>query len=354
MENFNFDADTSRLEAALARFNFDAKVTEVKHGPLIDTYTVMIPPGVRSSRLNLIADDLARLMKVETCRVAPDFINGAILLEMAKGVRTPVKFWDVMRTQSNKVGLPLVLGVDTEGMPVVADLTTMPHLLLAGTTGSGKSMMLNSIILSLMIYNSPKDCRLLLIDPKVLEFVSYTDAKHLHVPPVTTPDNAIVALKMTVMEMEERYRLLAAARCRNIAEYRAKAASTPGMKNMPYFVVIVDEMADLMQTAGKVVESAVQRIAQLARAAGIHLIMATQRPSVDVITGVIKANFPVRMAFKVASKIDSRVILDTVGAEKLLGKGDALVTLPTSANPVRVHGALVTDADIAQAVRGSK
>jgi S-DNA-T family DNA segregation ATPase FtsK/SpoIIIE len=342
---FDLDSEAAKLEAALARFNIDAKVTGHSTGPVLVTYEVEPAPGTRAQRLNLVADDLARTMRAASCRVAPDFANGRVLLEMARADRKVVAWPDYMgRAVSNPDGslmqLPVYLGQNTKGVNTFVDLTIAPHMLVAGTTGSGKSMMLNAIIMSLMYFNHPNNCRLILIDPKMLELQVYAGSPYNHCRVLTGKDEAIQALTLVIREMESRYKTLAAAGVRNIAEYRAKGL------DMPYWVVVVDEIADLMQTAGKVIESHTQRIAQLARAAGIHLIIATQRPSVDVITGVIKANFPTRMALRVASKVDSRVIMDTHGAEKLLGRGDALLTLSGSSEPQRIHGPLVTDVDI--------
>jgi S-DNA-T family DNA segregation ATPase FtsK/SpoIIIE len=332
--------------------------------------------GTKTSRIISLADDIARSMSARSARVAVVPGRNAIGIELPNARREQVMLRDILESQTFTASdgvLPLALGRSIGGDPVVADLARMPHLLIAGTTGSGKSVGVNAMILSLLCRHSPDDCRLLMIDPKMLELSVYNGIPHLLTPVVTEPQRAVAALNWAVNEMEERYKRMSRLAVRNIDAFnaRVKGAKQRGeplsrkvqtgidprtgqalfereemnLEPMPYIVVVVDEFADLMITSGKEIETAVQRLAQKARAAGIHLIMATQRPSVDIITGTIKANFPTRISFKVASKIDSRTILNEQGAEHLLGHGDMLFA-SGSGQMARVHGPFVSDEEV--------
>ena len=301
-------------------------------------------------------DDLALALQAMSLRImAPIPGRSVIGFEVAHNKRQPVLFSQQLRSPAwatASAALPLILGKDTLGLDVVIDLASMPHLLVAGSTGSGKSVGLHTMVMSLLCSKSPDEVKFILIDPKRLEFAAYADIPHLIFPIVTDPRRAIAALKWAVETMEDRYAMMAQAGVRNCAEYNSRLKPEDDLY-FPLIVVIIDELADLMMTAGKDVEQSIARLAQMARAAGIHLIAATQRPSVDVITGLIKVNFPSRIAYKVTSKVDSRTILDMMGAEKLLGKGDMLF-LDTKGAVHRVHGAYVTDAEIQAVVQHCK
>lgn len=369
------------LESVLSDFGVRGAITQVRPGPVVTLYEFEPAAGIRSSRVISLADDIARSMSAVSARVAAVPGRNVIGIELPNQLREKVILRDLLSTQeyeSSAVELVLALGKNIGGEPVVADLTRMPHLLIAGTTGSGKSVAINTMILSLLYRLSPDQCKLIMIDPKMLELSAYDGIPHLLSPVVTDPKKAIVALKWTVREMEDRYRRMSKVGVRNIKGYnerieRAKAKgenlkrtvqtgfdSQTGepmyeeenlpLDHMPYIVVIVDEMADLMMVAGKDIEAAVQRLAQMARAAGIHIITATQRPSVDVITGTIKANFPTRISFQVTSKIDSRTILGEQGAEQLLGQGDMLF-MEGGGRIRRVHGPFVSDDEVEAVVK---
>jgi S-DNA-T family DNA segregation ATPase FtsK/SpoIIIE len=364
------------LESVLSDFGVQGEVTKVRPGPVVTLYEFQPAPGVKSSRVIGLADDIARSMSAISVRVAVIPGQNVMGIELPNARREIVSLKEVLSSKDyEKPGmqLTLALGKDIGGSPVIADLARMPHLLIAGTTGSGKSVAINTMILSLLYRLSPEKCRMVMIDPKMLELSVYDGIPHLLCPVVTDPKKAVVALRWTVREMEQRYRSMSNIGVRNVASYNARLSealkrgetltrrvhtgfdSDTGepiyedqpldMTPLPYIVVVVDEMADLMLVAGKEVEASVQRIAQMARAAGIHLIMATQRPSVDVITGTIKANFPTRVSFQVTSKIDSRTILGEAGAEQLLGQGDMLY-MAGGAKLIRVHGPLVTDEEV--------
>ncbi|MGE0206916.1 MAG: DNA translocase FtsK, partial [Candidatus Babeliales bacterium] len=282
--------------------------------------------------------------------IAPIPGTSVVGFEVANKVRSDVLFSTIVHSKEfvNFAGrLPLVLGVDTTGNTMIVDLTAMPHVLIAGSTGSGKSVAMNVILMSLLCRCKPDDLKLILIDPKRLEFAPYGDIPHLLFPIVTHPKDAAPVLQWVITTMEARYEVMAECGVRNIFDYNKVAQADEGLEHMPFIVVMIDELSDLMMVAGKEIEEKIARIAQMARAAGIHLIVATQRPSVDVITGIIKANFPSRISFKIATKIDSRTILDTVGADKLLGKGDMLY-LDSASRLVRAHGAYVSDQEIEQ------
>ncbi|MFZ5875188.1 MAG: DNA translocase FtsK [Nitrospirota bacterium] len=362
------------LEKKLQDFGVQGAVTEVHPGPVITMYEVELEPGVKVSKVLNLADDLALAMKAPSVRiVTPLPGKSAIGIEIPNQVRETVALKEILSATEflDTTGrLPLALGKDTVGQPVVADLAAMPHLLVAGATGSGKSVALNTMILSLLSAGGPRDIRMVMIDPKMLELSAYDAIPHLLAPVITQPKDASAALKRVVAEMQRRYRLLAEAGVRNIDGYNKQVESSPvadepqvtssessvevsvatPRERLPYIVVIIDELADLMLVAAREVEDSIMRLAQMARAAGIHLILATQRPSVDVLTGVIKANFPARMSFQVSSKTDSRTILDANGAEQLLGRGDMLYLMPGTGRIARIHGAFVSDAEIASTV----
>ena len=364
------------LESVLEDFHVRGDIVEVRPGPVVTMYELEPASGIKASRVIQLADDIARNMSALSARVATIPGRSVIGIELPNPKREAVALSELIGSQAyedQNMALPLILGKNISGDPVIADLAPMPHLLVAGTTGSGKSVGLNCMILSLLYRMNPDECKLILIDPKMLELSVYEDIPHLLAPVVTEPGKAIRALKWTVEQMEERYRMMASLGVRQLASFNAKVrdAKAKGAQLgrrvqtgynadtgqpiyeteeldyevLPQIVVIIDELADLMMTAGKEVEFLVQRLAQKARAAGIHLIMATQRPSVDVITGVIKANLPTRISFQVTSKIDSRTILGEQGAEQLLGKGDMLY-MPGGKQIIRVHGPFVADEEV--------
>ena len=364
------------LETVLDDFNVKGEITAVRTGPVVTMYELEPAPGIKASRVIGLADDIARNMSAISARVSSIPGRTVMGIELPNADRQMVSFKEIVACETfahSKAMLPIILGKDIAGEPIVADLATMPHLLVAGTTGSGKSVGLNCILLSLLYRLTPAQCRLILVDPKVLELKSYDDIPHLLSPVVTEPAKAVRALKWAVEEMERRYRMMSEISVRNLAGFNEKirAAAAKGKplgrriqigfdhetgeelyeeqqldyQVLPQIVVIVDELADLMVTVGKEIEVLIQRLSQKSRAAGIHLIMATQRPSVDVITGVIKANLPTRISFAVTSRIDSRTILGEQGAEQLLGKGDMLYKPNT--DPIkRVHGPFVSDEEV--------
>jgi len=363
------------LESVLAEFGVRGNVDQIRPGPVVTLYELVPAAGVKSARVVALSDDIARSMSVAACRVSVVPGRNAIGIELPNQKRETVYLRDLLASSEYERGgqtLPMALGETIGGEPYIADLARMPHLLIAGTTGSGKSVGVNAMILSILYRLPPDQCRMIMIDPKMLELSVYDGIPHLLAPVVTDPKKAIVALKWTVREMEDRYRRMSKIGVRNVASYneRAKEAAAKGEhfertvqtgfddagraiyesekitpEPMPMLVVIIDEVADLMMVAGKDIEGAVQRLAQMARAAGIHLIMATQRPSVDVITGTIKANFPTRISFQVTSKIDSRTILGEQGAEQLLGQGDQLY-MAGGGRITRLHGPFVSDGEV--------
>ncbi len=370
------------LELRLAEFNVDAEVVEVNPGPVITRFEIQPAPGVKVSKINALAKDLARSLAVVSVRVV-DVIPGksVIGIEIPNENREMVRLVQVLSSseyEDSHSPLTLGLGYDIAGNSVVANLAKMPHLLVAGTTGSGKSVGVNAMILSMLYKAGPADLRLIMIDPKMLELSVYEGIPHLLTPVVTDMKEADNALRWCVGEMERRYKLMAALGVRNLAGFNTKVQDArsrgepimdplwrpdelalegetqPELETLPFIVVIVDEFADMMMIVGKKVEEKIARIAQKARAAGIHLVLATQRPSVDVITGLIKANIPTRIAFQVSSKIDSRTILDQGGAEQLLGHGDMLYLPPGTGLPVRVHGAFVDDEEVHRVVEAWK
>ena len=362
-------ADSAELvESALAEFGVKGKVVEIRPGPVVTLYEFQPAAGVKSSQVIGLADDVARSLGADSARVAAIPGRKALGIEIPNKVREMVALRQLLASEDYAEappGLTLALGKDIGGGPVVADLAAMPHLLVAGTTGSGKSVGISTMILSLLYRLTPNQCRFIMIDPKMLELTAFDGIPHLLAPVVTDPDEAVASLDWTVREMEYRYQAMSELGVRNIAGYNARIEKTGGQGEMdpetgepaagaahplPHIVVVVDEIADLMLTAGKEVETAVQRIAQMARAAGIHLIMATQRPSSDVITGTIKANFPTRISFQVTSKIDSRTVLGEGGAEQLLGQGDMLY-MAGGGRFIRVHGAFISDEEVEAVVR---
>ncbi len=342
------------LLQTLADFGVKGEIVAVRPGPVVTLFEFEPARGTKSSRVIGLADDIARSMSARAVRIAVVPGVNALGIELPNASREPVGFRELLETErfrTTDARLPMALGKGIGGEPVVTDLARMPHLLVAGTTGSGKSVGVNAMILSLLFHKSPDECRLILIDPKMLELSVYNDIPHLLTPVVTEPAKAVAALNWAVSEMENRYRLMSQVAVRNIEAYNTKIAALGGRDMpdatplLPHIVVVVDEFADLMAVAGKEIEFAVQRLAQMARAAGIHLIMATQRPSVDIITGTIKANFPTRISFRVTSRIDSRTILNEQGAEQLLGQGDMLYA-GGGDRIVRVHGAFVSDDEV--------
>ncbi len=369
------------LETVLEDFGVKGQIVKVRPGPVVTLYELEPAPGTKSSRVIGLADDIARSMSAVSARVATVPGRNVIGIELPNAKRETVFLRELLSTrhyEDSRLGLPLALGKDIGGDPVIADLARMPHLLIGGTTGSGKSVAVNTMILSLLYRLPPDRCRFIMIDPKMLELSVYQDIPHLLTPVVTEPRKAIVALKWVVREMEDRYRAMSSVGVRNIAGYNEKLVETArkggaltrkvqtgidpetrrptfedeeiDLTPLPFIVVIIDEMADLMLVAGKEIEAAVQRLAQMARAAGIHVVMATQRPSVDVITGTIKANFPTRISFQVTSKIDSRTILGEQGGEQLLGQGDMLY-MAGGGKIARVHGPFVSDGEVEDVVR---
>jgi len=344
----DLEANARILEDTLGDFGITSKVTDIERGPIITRYELEPAPGVKLSRIVTLSDDIALSMKAQSVRIlAPIPGKDRVGIEVPNSQGTFVYLKEVFASvqfQKSSNPLTLALGKDITGQPIIADLDDMPHLLIAGTTGSGKTVCVNSLILSLLFKNSPADLKFVMIDPKMVELMPFNGLPHLLCPVVTDSKKAYTALNWVVGEMEERYRLLAKVGARNIESYNEK------QEKLPYIVVIVDEFADLMSVARDQTETAVQRLAQLSRAVGIHLILATQRPSVNVITGVIKANLPARISFKVASKVDSRTVLDMNGADKLLGKGDMLFLRPGESRPIRIQGTLISDKEIEKVV----
>jgi DNA segregation ATPase FtsK/SpoIIIE, S-DNA-T family len=337
--------NSTLIERKLYDFDVEGKVTQVHPGPIVTMYEFEPAPGVKINRVVSLSDDLALALKAQSVRVAPLPGKATIGIEVPNVQREVVSLREILSAESFKKSgskVTLGLGKDISGKSIIADLSKMPHLLVAGATGSGKSVSINSMVISLLYKATPAEVKMLMIDPKLLELSAYEGIPHLISPVITIPKEAAEALKKIVFEMERRYRVLAEKAARSIETYNSQGGDE---EHMPYIVVIIDELADLMFTVANEIEDSIARLAQMGRAAGIHLILATQRPSVDVITGIIKANFPTRISFQVSSKIDSRTILDTHGAEQLLGKGDMLLMFP-GARIIRVHGALITESEI--------
>ncbi|MCJ2118386.1 DNA translocase FtsK [Methylobacterium sp. J-001] len=374
------EQNATLLEATLGDFGVRGDILAVRPGPVVTLYELEPAPGTKSSRVIALADDIARSMSAVSARVAVVPGRNAIGIELPNAKRETVFLRELLASTDfaeSKHKLALCLGKNIGGEPIIADLARMPHLLVAGTTGSGKSVAINTMILSLLYRLKPEECRLIMVDPKMLELSVYDGIPHLLSPVVTDPKKAVIALKWAVREMEERYKKMSKIAVRNIDGYNARVAEAAArgevltrtvqtgfdrqtgeaiyedeamdLAPLPYIVIVVDEMADLMMVAGKDIEGAIQRLAQMARAAGIHLIMATQRPSVDVITGTIKANFPTRISFQVTSKIDSRTILGEMGAEQLLGQGDMLF-MAGGGRTTRVHGPFCSDSEVESVV----
>ena len=378
------EANSRALEGVLQDFGVRGEIVKASPGPVVTLYELEPAPGIKSSRVIGLADDIARSMSAVSARVAVVSGRNAIGIELPNVKRETVYLRELLNAKEatgSTAKLPLCLGKTIGGEPVIVDLARMPHLLIAGTTGSGKSVGINTMILSLLYRLRPDQCRLIMVDPKMLELSVYDGIPHLLTPVVTDPKKAVVALKWAVREMEQRYKNMAKLGVRNIDGYNTRVAEAKAkgeeltrtvqtgfdketgkaiyeeekleLEPLPYIVIIVDEMADLMMVAGKDIEGAVQRLAQMARAAGLHVILATQRPSVDVITGTIKANFPTRISFQVTSKIDSRVLLGEMGAEQLLGQGDMLY-MAGGGRISRVHGPFVSDEEVEKIVRHLK
>tara|TARA_B100001964_G_scaffold229805_1_gene282551 strand:- start:865 stop:2517 length:1653 start_codon:yes stop_codon:yes gene_type:complete len=369
-----------KLESTLQDFNVTGKITSFKTGPIVTLFEFQPSAGIKSSKVISLADDIARSMSSMSARISSQPGKNAIGIEIPNEKKQNVFLGDLLndeKFQNNNQGLILALGKNISGEKIYTNLENMPHLLIAGTTGSGKSVGINSMIMSLLFKYKPSECKFILIDPKLLELSVYENIPHLLTPVVTDPKKAVFALKWIVQEMENRYRLMSSAGVKNIKSFNAKITErtlsgkklyrevqtgidqTTGLpiiekkeiplEAMPLIIVVLDEMADLMIVAGKEVEQLIQRLSQMARASGIHLIAATQRPSVDVITGTIKANFPSRISYRVASKFDSRTILNEMGAEQLLGSGDMLF-LENGANLLRLHGGYVSEKEIENVV----
>ena len=340
------------LEKKLRDFGVEGRVVEVRPGPVITVYEFEPAPGIKVGRILSLSDDLALAMRATSIRILAPIPGKAVVgIEVPNPVREKILLRELLESPAYRESpskLTLALGKDSSGVPFVADLKKMPHLLIAGSTGAGKSVSVNAMILSILYKATPEDVRLLLIDPKMLELSSYEGIPHLLTPVVTSPKRASVILKGMVSEMERRYSLMTQRGTRNIDSYNELIEKDKNTeeKRLPYIVVVIDELADLMMTSGKEVEDSLVRLSQMARASGIHLIVATQRPSVDVITGLIKSNFPARISFQVPSKTDSRTILDTSGAETLLGEGDMLFLPPGSPKLHRIHGVFVSEREI--------
>ncbi len=347
------DAKIEDLIEKLAHFKIDGDVVRTYAGPVVSTFEFKPAANIKVSKILNLQDDLAMALRAQTIRIqAPIPGKDVVGIEIPNESVETIYLREILESKLFKESaspLTMVLGKDIVGKPFITDLKKLPHLLIAGTTGSGKSVGINSMILSLLYKNSPDNLRLLMIDPKMLEFSIYNDIPHLLTPVITKAKQAIVALNNMVGEMERRYTLMAETRTKNIENYNEKAAKE-GDEIFPYIVVIIDELADLMMTSGKDVEYSIARLAQMARASGIHLIVATQRPSVDVVTGLIKANLPSRISYKVGQKIDSKIILDQMGAESLLGRGDMLFTPPGMSGVVRLHAPWSSETEIEEIV----
>lgn len=338
------------LDKVLKDYNIKGKILSYNIGPVVTLYKLEPEPGVKASTIIGLSADIARSMSALSVRIATIPGHNLLGIEIANPARQTVFLRELLETDEyqNAKGIALALGCDIAGKSFIVNLETMPHMLIAGTTGSGKSVCIHTLLLSILYKHTPETCKLIMIDPKMLELSIYKDLPHLLLPVITNPKLAITALKWAITEMERRYENMSMVQARNISEYNANTAR--GEDKLPYIVVIVDEFADLMMVAGKEIDDAIQRLAQMARAAGIHVILATQRPSVDVITGTIKANFPTRLSFQLASRIDSRTILgDRGGADQLLGKGDMLYL--NLSNLIRAHGPYVSNDEVEAVVK---
>ncbi|MCK9336729.1 MAG: DNA translocase FtsK [Arcobacteraceae bacterium] len=348
------DKNIENLLDKLAMFKIEGDVVRTYTGPVVTTFEFKPAPNVKVSKILNLQDDLAMALKAQTIRIqAPIPGKDVVGIEVPNESVQTIYLREILESeifQNSSSPLTMILGKDIVGKPFITDLKKLPHLLIAGTTGSGKSVGINSMILSLLYKNSPDNLKLIMIDPKMLEFSIYNDIPHLLTPVITKPAQAINALANMVSEMERRYTLMSQTKTKNIESYNEKAKKET-FDPFPYIVVIIDELADLMMTSGKEVELSIARLAQMARASGIHLIVATQRPSVDVVTGLIKANLPSRISYKVGQRVDSKIILDCMGAESLLGRGDMLFTPPGSSNIVRIHAPWSSEEEIDQVVQ---
>jgi len=364
------------LEKKLLDFNIEVQVVEIHPGPVITRFEIEPAPGIKAAQITNLASDLARSLSVISLRVVENIPGKTSMgIEIPNEFRESVRLSEILSSEAyetNSSPLGLALGKDISGNPVVTDLSRMPHMLIAGTTGSGKSVCINALIMSLVYKSTPDQVRLIMVDPKMLELATYEGIPHLLAPVVTDMKEAANALRWCIFEMERRYRLMAALGVRNIGGYNRKVKEAeakgkwllnplaqPGeeaerLMHLPFIVILIDELADMMMVVGKKVEEIIARIAQKARAAGLHLILATQRPSVDVITGLIKANIPARIAFQMSAKVDSRTVLDQMGAEQLLGQGDMLFLKPGMGIPQRIHGAFVSDEEVHRVVQALK
>ena len=351
LDKENIKAKSNLLEKVFLDFNIEIQVINVKHGPVVTLFEILPAAGIKINTIINLADDISRSMGVGAVRIAQIYGTQYLGVEVPNEQREAVTIKELLSDENFKntsSKIPICIGKDISGNIEVIDLSKTPHLLVAGTTGSGKSVFINTLLASILYKFSPKDLRLILIDPKMLELSVYNDIAHLLTPVVTEPKKAIIALKWVCKEMERRYSLMNEENTRSIEGYNAKS-----IEKLPYIVVFIDEMADLMMTAGKEVEHYVQRLAQMARACGIHVVMATQRPSVDIITGSIKANFPSRISFQVASKYDSRTVLGEIGAEQLLGNGDMLMS-KNGSNIIRYQSAFISDNEVNKLIKEIK
>lgn len=349
VNEYEIDGKIVNLLEKLRKFKIEGDVVRTYSGPVVTTFEFKPAPNVPVRKILNLQDDLAMALKAQTIRIqAPIPGKDVVGIEIPNQHIETIYLREILQSdiyKNAKSELTIALGKDIVGAPFVTDLKKLPHLLIAGTTGSGKSVGINAMLLSLLYRNSPKTLRLIMIDPKMLEFSMYNDIPHLLTPVITQAKQAVGVLQNLVNEMERRYKLMAQTKTKNIESYNAKMKEQ-GEETMPFIVIIIDELADLMMTSGKDVEFSIGRLAQMARASGIHLIVATQRPSVDVVTGLIKANLPSRISYRVGQKIDSKVILDQMGAESLLGRGDMLFTPPGSPGLVRLHAPFASESEI--------
>ena len=348
------DANKRRLSDTIHSFGIEASIVNVTRGPSVTRYELELDQGVRLNKLTNLADDIALALGASGVRIAPipDQIS-MVGIEVPNKLVSPVNIYEVLSSknfQDSTSKVSFAVGKDIGGNCIVGNIAKLPHLLIAGTTGSGKSVCTNSLIISLLYKATPEEVRLIMVDPKMVELGIYNGIPHLLIPVVTDPKKAAGALQWAVTEMMKRYRTFAEVGVRDLASYNKKAAQTEGMEKMPQIVVIIDELADLMLVAAKEVEESICRVAQMGRASGMHLVIATQRPSADVITGLMKANIPSRIAFAVASAMESRIILDTMGAEKLVGRGDMLFFPLGMGKPTRVQGCFISDQEVASVV----
>ena len=344
-----------QLKNTLSEFKIDADIIEIRKGPVVTMFEILPAPGVKLSKIVALQDNIALRLAASSVRiVAPIPGKQAVGIEVPNKDRAIVSFREIIEKDFDvfaKMKVPVILGKDIEGEPQIIDLVKTPHLLIAGATGAGKSVCVNSIILSILYKRSPREVKLILIDPKIVELKLYNDIPHLLTPVITEPKKAFQALQYCLCEMERRYALLDGMGVRDITNYNKRIEERHiATEKLPYIVVVIDEFADLMATTGRELESTISRLAAMSRAIGIHIVLATQRPSIDVITGLIKANIPSRIAFMVASKTDSRIIIDQVGAEKLLGRGDMLYASAVDPFPIRIQGTFISDNEVENVV----